>query len=266
MPPKKKNVKRSRAVKKTPVVEPTLKVVEGEGLREIYQGIKDRINIIRNPKARGNEPTKRFNDFINSTDGKKIKSISVGRVPVQTGIQKVLDIISFGKFSKKRKELKYDDILHNYAIITYEDGSMKKIERNATVEAKEVSQKDLENLVIKVPVKKDLTTRDLLNNAVKRDKENDFWKYNAETSNCQEFTRELIDGSNLLPSDVNTNDVLQTQNAKELLDTIPAPLRGLPLTLTNTASFLDNVIYGGGLKGEERKDLIKARLFLDGVL
>jgi hypothetical protein len=139
------------------------------------------------------------------------------------------------------------------------------------VEADNVTEKDLKNLVLKIPVKKELTTRELFDNAVKRDRENDFWKYNPETSNCQAFTKEIIDSNNLLPDDVNTDEVLQTQDAKALLDTIPAPLRGLPLTVTNTASFLDNVVYGGralsggSLRGKD-KDLVMARLFLDGII
>ena len=76
----------------------------------------------------------------------------------------------------------------------------------------------------------------------------------------QIFVRDIIDKNNLLPQ-TDASKVLQTQEAQQLIDTIPAPLREIPLLITNIASGADKVLYGNGVSND-----ITARLKIDGII
>ena len=256
---------------------PKRKKVRGKGVKKIYDGIKYRIDAITNFKPRGNEPTGRFEKFLNETDGKRVKRVYVGRKPIVKGIEKALNILSLGGFSKVKKRLKYDDIYHQYMIVEMEDGSRKKMERNHVVESHDVNEDDYKDILLSIDVDKPLTTRDLINNAVKKDAESDFWRYNPKTSNCVEFVREVVDGSELLPPTEDTNKVLGRQDSEQLINSIPEPLRDVPLAITNIASAGDKIIYGRGMtdgidivnkvKNKIRgNDLLTTRMILEGKI
>jgi hypothetical protein len=146
-------------------------------------------------------------------------------------------------------------------VINYEDGSRKKLEKNASVEVSDVSEKDLKNLKVDIPLSRDLNTKQLINNAALND--DTFYKYDPQKNNCQIFVRNVIDRNDLLPN-VNSSEILQTQDSQKLMESLPGPLRGIPLVITNLASSADKVIYGDGKKNED--DYVKARLIIDGVI
>jgi hypothetical protein len=181
------------------------------------------------------------------------------------GIEKALNVLSLGNFSKVKKKLGYEDVWHQYMIVEYTDGTKKKIERNHIVESHDVSPEDLKNTIVKIPVKQDLTTRQMIDNTLKNDTDNNFWKYDYRQSNCQLFVKEIIDSNDLLP-DIDTSQVLQTQDAKRLSESLPPVLRDIPLLVTDTASALDKIAYGRGVGGKGvDKDTFLARLIVDGI-
>jgi len=239
-----------------------LKEVEqnGKGFMDFIKKIPNRLKSILDFKPR-DKASGRVNDFLEKEGDKKIKSISVGRTPVPSGIQSVLNLLSFGKFDKKKKEMDYDDIYHQYMVINYEDGTKKKLEKNASVEVSDVNEKDLKNLKVDIPLSRDLNTKQLINNASLND--DTFYKYDPAKNNCQIFVRNIVDRNDLLPN-VDSTQFLQTQDSQKLMESLPGPLRNIPLVITNLASASDKVIYGDGKKNDD--DYVKARLIIDGII
>jgi len=239
-----------------------LKDVEqnGKGFWDFIKKIPNRVKSIIDFKPR-DKASGRVNDFLKLEGDKKIKSISVGRTPVQSGIQSVLNLLSFGKWDKKKKEMDYDDIYHQYMVINYEDGTKKKLEKNATVEVSDVNDEGTKNIKVNIPLSRDLNTKQLINNASLND--DTFYKYDPAKNNCQIFVRNVIDRNDLLPN-TNSSEILQTQDSQKLMESLPGPLRGIPLVITNLASSADKVIYGDGKKNDD--DYIKARMIIDGII
>jgi hypothetical protein len=158
------------------------------------------------------------------------------------------------------KNLGYDELWHQYMLVKFKDGTIKKIEKNHVVEDSNVSKKDLDNVQVHIPVNKSLTGKQLIENASLND--DSFWQYDPSKSNCQIFVRNVVDRNNLLPQ-IDSSKVLGTQNAQKLIDSLPGPLKDIPIVITNLASAGDKIVYGEGI---DTNSYLKARLIIDGLI
>jgi len=218
--------------------------------------ITRRIKAVREGPA--SKPTSRFEKFLEQTSGQKVVKMELGRKPLLKPVRGAMDVLSAGKFSKKAKELNYDDVFHQYMIYTLEDGSKWKVEKNAVVEHKPATKEDYQNEVFDIPLKgKDLTLKQMIDTA-STGNETGFWKYRAGSNNCQRHTRDMIEKNGLLPDDIQPH--LAVQDAKALADSLPAATHAIPNFVTDIAAVSDRLIHGDGLPINQRK-AIRAMLF-----
>ncbi len=170
-----------------------------------------------------------------------IVGIEVARSPVQKVITYILNAISGGELEKNRKSLHYDQIYHLYLIITLDDGHSFKIERNqsVTVSGPSVSS---DSEVVNVPVSNNVTLNEFIANGSKDNPT--FWQYNWQTSNCQMFVRDLLQGSGLLTGDL-SNFIMQ--DASGLLKNSPLTQKIADL-LPDIGSKLEILIHGAARK------------------
>lgn len=196
--------------------------------------------------------TGRLKEFLRKNGDKTITDITIERAPVQGYITKTLDTLSRGGFSRKKRELGYDDVLHDSMVVTLDDGSKHRVEKNHVVEIKPVGQqqsKTAGDKVIRNKVKIDDNRKTNLNemfaNASKNDK--DFWQYNPGGNNCQQFAEDMIVRNKLEPE-----KKMEKQEAKALIDSVGF-LRDAPKLITDIAAVGDRVIHGeGGGNGRVR--------------
>jgi hypothetical protein len=183
--------------------------------------------------------SERLRKFLDGTGSQEVTKVEIARKPVVSFVTKALDVVSLGKFSKKKKELGYDDIYHNYLLVTLKDGSTYKVEKNHQVESKKASKSDLQGERSNVPLKEGNTLKQMMETASKGD--NNFWRYDAQNSNCQDFTREVLTRNGLKPD----NDPPR-QDGQALIDTLP--LKGtVPKLITDAAAYADKLVYGGAV-------------------
>jgi hypothetical protein len=242
---------------------------KGEGLTSLILGRNPTWETIKlgSELLRSSKPTREFKNFLNSEDGNtEIDNIKIGRTPVNSNIQKLLNLISFGGLNRVKKRLKYDFLWHQYIIVTLKNGRKYKLERNQTVQTSTPKDEDFKNLLIDIPVSKSLTPSQLIDKADNKDP--NFYVYNPSSSNCQQFVKQIIDKNQLLP-EVDTSQVLKTQDSKQIIDSIPNPLRDIPLVITNLGNIADNLgmlpKIGSGLYYDSN-DLVKSRLIIDGLI
>ena len=204
----------------------------------------------------------RFDRFIETNGNKEIESINIGRTPVNKIAQTALNVLSLGRFKKKIKALGYDDIYHNYIIIKYKDGSQVKLEKNHIPEFNQVTNNDIQNLKVSIPVNNHkLTTKEIIDKASQNNI--DFYKYDPAKQNCQVFVRDIVDKNNLLPQlETDKLKEIEPQQVESALNTLLPPFKNLPKTITNIASSGDKVLYGEGLND----DVIFARKIINGIL
>ena len=204
----------------------------------VVKKIKDRI--VPNKGAPKNLQT-----FLDDKGRQNISKIEIARKPVNSFASKALDLVSLGRFSKKRKELGYTDVFHNYLLVTLKDGKTYRIEKNERVSATPADASDFVESRSNVPLKGDVTVKQLVDNASKDNPS--LWRYRAGSDNCQAFTKDVLTKNNLTP-DVNP----PMQDAAKLIDTLP--LRStIPNLITDAASRVDQLITGGQIASDLTK-------------
>jgi hypothetical protein len=212
-----------------------------------------------------NTSNRSFDEYLKQNGNKEVESISVGRTPINKGIDTVLNVLSLGNYNRVKKRLKYDDVYHQYFIVNYKDGTKTKWEKNSIIEARNVSPEDEKNLFFKLPTRpnENLTLNELYKNA--KDKYKNIEEYSAENNNCQDFIKKIVDSNKLIPDNVDENKILQSQDAKQLINSLPTPLKSIPFIATEISRLKEKVIDGKGLNRKNVNEL-RARAMIDGLI
>lgn len=215
-------------------------------VRAVSKFLRPITNRISAPiKGPANFMPSKLEKFLDSQEGKTVTKIQIGRIPIDSRVKKALDVMSVGRFSGKVKELGYDDAFHQYTLITLSDGKTYKLEKNETVQHFPAVKRDFEGQLFDVPLNgKQLTLPDMID-AASDGNEARFWRYRADSDNCQKFTQDMIVKNGLLPDDPTP---LNLQDAKQLTDSLPAVTHGIPNLVTDIANVGRRIIAGDGAK------------------
>jgi len=208
---------------------------QGAGLKSLYHKYAPKI-LLPNDGA-----TKNLKKFLNNTNNETVTRIDVGMKPINSNVKKVLNAVSLGNFGKVQKKLGYDDVIHQYMIVTTRapNGEFKryKIEKNHVVESKPI-QKDDYNHLVNIPLNnKKLNLSQLIENGSKQN--DDYYRYSSDANNCQRFIVNTLRGNDIVPNE-KTKDLIAPQNAKELIDSLGV-LKGVPQAVTDVANVVENV-------------------------
>jgi hypothetical protein len=196
------------------------------------------------------KPSSKLQSVLNNKH--KIVKLELGRKPVLSAIQKTINLVSNGSYNRKKKELNYDDAWHNYLIVTLEDGTQYKMEKNHTIEVSQLTKGDLQQQRFDVPLHgKALTVEQMMKTASSSDPES-FYRYRAGADNCQKFTRDMIERNGLLPPDHGKEH--DVQDAPALLSSLPPIATQIVNGITDTAAHGQRILDGDGLK-KQNKDL-----------
>ena len=221
--------------------------LEGDGLWDDAKSfVKERVKsaFARGPRT---SASTRFQKFLDKNEDHKVVKVQLGRKPIVPLVHKAMDFLSAGRFSKAQKAKNYDQVFHNYILVTLDDGRVIKLEKNETVIEKAATKGDFSNEVWDIPLKgrTDLTMKKMVETA-STGNEKRFYKYRADSDNCQRFTRDLIEKNGLLPADDPKH--VQVQDAKSLVNSLPGG-SFIPNAVTDLASIGDRALYGDGFQG-----------------
>lgn len=198
--------------------------------------------VSRNIQQQG--PTKRFERFLDNKHGQTVIGVAINRKPIDSKIFDFLDASSSGEFEKKRQELGYDNIYHNFLIITLSDGTQWVIEKNHVVEHRPATSKDLDGAYpIGMGNQEDhLSLKQMIDQAEQLNP-SQFWKYDSQRNNCQLFTEMIIKGNQLEIPNQETEDIVNPQDSEQLQEPLPGVVRDIILPgATNLASALDKTL------------------------
>jgi len=244
---------KAKAIKHLQALQANTNDISGAGIvGDIYQNIKGRFSGVRynySPQIR---------KLLDQVGNLTIKNITIYRSPVQSFVKKFMNLISFGAFASKLKELGFDEIFHLYIRVDLNNPNTPngitslRIEKNHVINITlwnpskdEVSNKM--NLIMPNDFWNSiggLSLRQFLLNAQNAMGQN-YFKYDAFTNNCQVFIYQLLQQNKIL--DINPQakqfifqDVATLSNELKGTSTISS-------ALTNIASIGDTLIYGQGL-------------------
>ena len=220
---------------------------EGEGLKDIYNSIKTGVsniktgvsNIIKSPTTALTVRPKVVSEMLAKYGQNTITNIEVCRQPIMNVIRGALDLASGGDLSKVVKEKGYDNVFHLFCIITLNDKTRIRIDKNQRVTIV-YNPAPLTNAVTKSVKLPELVT---LNTFIEKgevlgNKIGSFYRYNGATDNCQRFIRVLLNASG-----VTSMDSFIQQDTQNMIK--PGLLRSITQTVTDGASLLDYAYKGG---------------------
>ncbi|CAF1193545.1 unnamed protein product [Rotaria sp. Silwood1] len=185
----------------------------------------------------------RVRNLLEEVGDELILKIQLGRTPVQDFPLKILDFLSHSKFTNKQLELGYDEIYHNYLLITIQNSresqvlqhilgnarqnkipsTILKLEKAQRIALKYPSIPDELIDIYDIPLtrNKPLTLNRLISVASNVDK--NFFKYDAGENNmCQTFVENIIDINGLMSNIVDeaTLNALKPIDAKALISSL----------------------------------------------
>jgi hypothetical protein len=177
--------------------------------------------------------------ILNEQGSNQIKSIVVGRTPVQQAITMALNAVSQGGFQSNQDRLNYDKLFHLFSEITLENGKQVRVEKNEVITMTMGFKQDADTERQEVPMTKAVSFRELLDNA-KNKMGGKFFAYDSANNNCQDFIMALLQGSGL---GTQGNYEFIKQNTKQLFEKIPRT-RALAKQITNLGQRINIAMAG----------------------
>ena len=176
----------------------------------------------------------------------KIMKMNIYRKPIASALEKVLNLISLGTFTKAKEE-DYDKLFHLGLFCVLNDNAGRFVnvlcEKNATIEITRTTF-DIKQFGETQPIhiRNALSLNALLEGGQKMLGSN-FFIYDPFESNCQMFVRALLQGSNLYSEQANK---FVFQSVENIVKTIPSYVPKVARTITDLAGIADN-LFGGNL-------------------
>lgn len=220
----------------------------GEGLREILQGSRTLINKGVRGSLESAPPS--YVNFITRYGDWIITDASVERQPIKSYIDKALNIISLGQWSRDKDRLGYDQLFHLFMRLTITDPRTRSkkiifIEKNQRPRIQELAgarAKDVDYIQLYVP--RNLTLKKFEQRAHAKAGQS-FYLYDGSTNNCQYFVMGLVSANGLKAKDGTDVRAFVKQNTEDLLKGL---LARVGRTITDLAGAAQ-VIQEGGAYG-----------------
>lgn len=175
-----------------------------------------------------------------------VEELLIRREPIQSFINKALNLVSLGKWNQARNELSYDQLYHLSMIATLKmtDGSEARliIEKNEVINISPNFSMRGQMEMLKVPVPCCITLKEMLDKAqaIQGPK---FFLYDAFTNNCQMFLMSILDANNLTTPQVKA---FVLQDVDSLLKRVPKYVSPFAKSLTNIAGLFNVALKGRG--------------------
>jgi hypothetical protein len=239
-------------------------------IRDLYEFYDpSKLNIIMIPKSNAELNGAGYLDpFIKqdfSTDIKNIlknngneiiTAMTIVRTPLSTILNLLLNAVSLGQFNMAKQANNYDDYFHLHLNITTDKGNKFTLEKTEIIILKKgfTNQKDSQEMVINnVPA--NLSINLLLENA-KQKQGTKFFRYSANSNNCQMFINDVITSNGI--NNPEYTEFIKQDTAAIFPDN---PIfRKLANSVTDIASATNNVSSNGFIS-----NVIKPVLSVKGI-
>lgn len=211
--------------------------LEGAGLGDFFRGIGNKVsslasrvtNVFKPKLDRYSSGTQKN---IEEYGSYPIKRIQIMRQPIMGVLNKVLDKISFGGFSKGMKESEYDKMFHLGLIMTINYKGADKgiiVEKNAVINVSPNFKigSDTELMDVTKYQGKSYTISGMLERTRGIVGDTIFFDYDAFSNNCQYFIKYILEG----------NEIMSQENYNFLFQPLDKLIKNLPKSTSRIAKF-----------------------------
>ena len=175
----------------------------------------------------------------------KIRSIRIGRRPINSMVEKAFNIISLGKWDKLRNQYYYDKLFHLFLILTMEDGTVISFEKNSivtmTVNDERCSMKDVDCIELEYP-SDSITLNELAKKPLERIGKEKYFIYHPFDQNCQIFISEILKTFNLYNKKAET---FVYQDLSEIVEKLPWYVKYIAKAVTDIDATISKVTGAG---------------------
>lgn len=217
--------------------------IDGAGLRETFQAVKkkatefiDKYLPLRTPGLL--PPSARR--LLEQIGDLPITTMQIIRTPIESYINKALNLLSLNKWDQVVKNIGYDQLFH----LTLFINNKYVFEKNEVI-----------NLAQSNPIKSNIsetmnvnfkptTIGQLIEDTRKLMGDQLFTSYNAKTNNCQNFISSILKANGSLTPELNT---FINQNAEEIFKRLPQYVDKFATTITDIAARADRLLKGEGV-------------------
>lgn len=132
-------------------------------------------------------------DIINNYGNNKIIAISIYKHQLETGVKKLVNVLSLGQFNKIKNKYSIDELYHLMMILTLDNNVNILLEKNEVINIHQGAKpkEGWEVMPLTIPSPYETTFKQFLDNT-QNYMGNDYFKYDAFTNNCQRFIKSCI--------------------------------------------------------------------------
>jgi len=214
--------------------------VKGSGLFDFIKSGFNKVKEFFDP-YKGYRPIAQ--KYIKNYGDWKIVKITAFRKPIMSVLSKVLNFVSVGKFDEGKKLSNYDDLFHLGLILTLRNGDKDinmLVEKNERIDMEIIPLLLGNNYgeLLDIPINREITFKQLLENAQKG-MGNKYFTYDAfNGNNCQVYTKSLIEYSGFLTPEA---DKFIYQPLEQIVNKIPKSTPVIAKAVTTLGAFFANI-------------------------
>jgi hypothetical protein len=185
-------------------------------------------------------------DFLTKYKDAKISNFVIRKNPIQSGVEKVLNFISQGKYNEIKEDYAYDTMYH--LRLDFEiDGRIYMTEKTANIQFRNGMTTE-EDEVYKINSDKVIPLLTAVENTFKKMGSN-FFSYDAFTNNCQNYIMNFLSANGLLTGDAK-NFIYQPVD--DMVKKLPSYVKKFASGVTKIGSVVDKGLQAIGLRGLKR--------------
>ena len=185
-----------------------------------------------------------------------ITQITIAKRQLSPILEKLANIVTFGKYEKNKKEIEIDKYFHIYMILTLKNPNTDqikniKLEKEARVKWSDNGNIEKGSEVVEILFHKTITLNNFINAGEEYNKKYDnkhkIYIYDAISSNCQHFIKDMLISNDLW------DPTLEKFVIQDVNSAVPSYLGKIIKTGTNIAHRIDYARMGGIKKGAGKR-------------
>lgn len=201
------------------------------------------------------DATTKVKKFLKEHGDEQIESVELGRVPIQSAISTVMNLISQGEYNRQMDKKGYDAFFHLFIVIN----DKYRLEKNQNVNVITNYKRGDDEDRISLGTSKN-TINEFFDNAIKKMGKDDFWRnYEGLRNNCQWWAENTIAANGLNREKANN---FAFQDTQELRDAINPQVQEALKETTSIASGIDKFLswISGGAWGLAKGGMVRNRI------
>lgn len=219
----------------------------GDFLKKGVSAITSRLKAFKGVRLDYSPPIRQF---LQANGESIITGLTVYRAPVEKYVKTLASVVSLGKF-KELLDKHYDEVFHLFMKIDLDKQGTSYsiiIEKNAVISIKAFNPNDVTNaksFVLK-DIPPNLTLNNFLSKAQASTTPEQYFKYDALSTNCQAYILLLLEANGLINSNPGAKEFIY-QNMTILKQQLPSFSQKVMKSITTLAGIADVAIKGYGL-------------------